>query len=327
VRLFATLLVLAAASPALAAPPAEGTVRLATWNIENWEDHFQAMRDESLPEPASEEERTRRRIEGYQNAEDNWEIAEVLRDPDFAPHVLVFQEGCSQEELDAFAEEWLGDRYPTRRVFPTNSTRGQTLGILLAEGFELVEVRDGYHKMPDESDLNPRSDFLFARGPGFALVEAPSGERFWVGTTHQKSKGGNSVEVARWRAAEASATHEIMLDLAAEGPEAVYLLGDMNDEIGIQEFEIRGGEATSHLLGTDDDDPANDLVLVTEDLALGGKITYTGYYRDRYRSFIDHVVATPAGAELVENVGVYDNAWARVASDHLPVYVDVSINK
>ncbi len=318
----AWLFVAIPAFPALAGPPAEGTVRVATWNIENWKDHFQDLRDKDLPAPATEDGRERRRQEGYQNAEDNWEVATVLLDPAFAPDILVFQEGCSQEELDSFAEEWLGDVYPTRVVFRGNSGRGQTLGVIMRDGYEIVDTYDDLVDVPDDEDLNPRSDMLFGRGPVFVLIKTPGGKTVWVGTTHQKSKGGNSVEVTKWRSAEAKATHGAMLELAKKAP--VFLLGDMNDEIGLQEYEVpAGGDVMADLAGLNNDDPADDFVTVTHDLAMAGVVTYSGYWRDRFRSFIDHIVVDPAGAKLVTNVGVFDNTWVRVASDHVPVYIDI----
>ena len=297
--------------------PAPETVRVATWNVENWRDHFADERMKGTPKPTDENLANLRFTERFQNAEDNWEIAQVILDPAFAPDVLLFQEGPSQEELDAFADEWLEGRYPTRVVFPGNSVRGQTVGLLLRDGFRVVEVADDFHTMPDADDLNPRSDRLFARGPAFALIEGPDGGRFWAGTTHQKSKSGNSVEATRWRNAEAAATRQIMADLADRGPAAVVLAGDMNDEIGLQEFEAEaGGDVMATLVG-------DGLVLATRDLAEQGAITYAGYWRPRYRSFIDHVVVTPAAAEGLRGVAVFDTPWARVASDHLPVYVDL----
>ena len=304
------------ASPATR--PAPETVRVATWNVENWRDHFAGERLRGGERPDDELLAEVARTERFQNDEDNWEIAQVILDPAFAPDVLLFQEGPGQEDLQRFADEWLGGRYPTAVVFPGNSTRGQTVGVLVREGFEVVGVADDFHEMPDVGDVNPRGDRLFARGPAFALVRAPGGFEFWAGTTHQKSKGGNSVEVTRWRAAEAAATRGIVTGLRDRGPADVVLAGDMNDEVGLQEFEAEaGGDVMAALVG-------EDLVLATRDLAEQGAITYAGYWRPRYRSFIDHVVLTPAAAGRVRAVGVFDTPWARVASDHLPVYVDLA---
>lgn len=302
--------------------PKRDFIRIATWNIENWSDNFQAERDKKeRPRPDNEWEDNAARQEGYQNDEDNWEIAQTILDENFLPDVLVFQEGAADSEVQSFKDKWLEGKYQRHIVFPGNSDRGQTLGMLLRPGLTVVETRDQYYKIPDSAeDINPRSDFLFARGPAFVLLETEDGYRFWVGTTHQKSKGGNDVPTTRWRMGEAAKTHEIMKELAGEGARDVVLLGDMNDELGFQEFEQEaGGDVIATLVGDDRD----GFELLTRDLALGGYISYTGYWRPNYRSFIDHIVVTPEMADQVEKVMVVDTPWARVASDHLPVYVDV----
>ena len=311
------LIVLLLAAPALAQQtrPA-GTVRLATWNIENWRDHFQSERDRNK-RAKTDEEKQALRAERYQNDEDNWEIAQTILDEAFLPDVLVFQEGAAEREVQSFKDKWLDGKYNRSLVFPGNSERGQTLGVLLRPGVEVVEVRDAFYEEPDlPEDVNPRSDRLFARGPAFVLLEK-GGYRFWVGTTHQKSKGGNDVPTTVWRQAEARRTNQIMRELAEEsGVEDVYLLGDMNDEIGFQEYEQEAGGDVMAVLG-------EGMTTATAGLAEAGAITFTGYWRDRYRSFIDHVVHTPAADANVVAVGVVDTPWARVASDHAPVFVDV----
>ena len=309
------------AAPATQATETVDTIRIATWNIENWRDHFVYENDLKGTRRTGDEAYDQlRTVERFQNEEDNWEIAQVFNDPAFDADVLVFQEGCSQENLEQFNKEWLSDAYGFVRVFRSNSERGQTVGIMVKKGFEVVEVADEFHEMPDTDDINPRGDRLFARGPGFALIESPSGYRFWVGTTHQKSKSGNSVEVTRWRNAEAAATRQIIHQLQARGSEDVILLGDMNDEIGLQEFESEGGgDVMANLVGAD----GEGLVLATRDLAEQGAISYTGYWRPRYRSFIDHIVITDTAANQVAAVGLFDTPWARVASDHLPVFIDI----
>ena len=309
------------APDAQAAPAsAPATIRLATWNIENWRDHFQAAKMRGTPRPDDEEHDQLRFTERFQNDEDNWEIAQVLLDPAFSPDVLVFQEGPVQADLEAFRDQWLEGAYETAIVFESNTERDQTIGLLMKPGFTVVERADQYYTMPDAADVNPRGDRLFARGPAFVLVEAPGGYRFWVGTTHQKSKSGNSAAVTVWRNAEAAATRQIMGELRDRGPDDVILLGDMNDELGVGEFEDEaGGDVIANLVGPAD----GGFLLATKDLAEQGAISYTGYWRPRYRSFIDHIVLTQQAADQVKAVGVLDTPWARVASDHLPVYVDL----
>ena len=109
----------------------------------------------------------------------------------------------AQEELEAFNKKWLKGAYETAIVFPGNSGRGQTLGMLAKPGFKIVDRKDQYHLEPD-TGKNARGERLFARGPAFVLIESPSGYRFWVGVTHQKSKSDNSVDVTQWRNREAT---------------------------------------------------------------------------------------------------------------------------
>ena len=298
------------------------TLRIATWNVENWRHHFTAWRrraERNLDDAAREALLQER----FQNDEDNWEIAQVLTDSAFIPDILVFQEGPAQEELEEFNKQWLSGMYESVQVFPSNDDRGQTIGILLKPGFRVVAREDEYHKLPDPQDLNPRTDFLFARGPAFVLVETPRKTRLWVGTNHQKSKGGgNDVATTRWRNAEAAATRKIMTDLIARGPAELVFLGDMNDEPGIQAYELDGG---GDVMATLICPPEEGLRLATRELTEQGQASYMGYWRADYRSLIDHIVLSRDLADQVRATAVFDSPWARVASDHLPVYVDVVV--
>lgn len=294
-------------------------IRVATWNIENFHEHFIGHRlttrpvmENPPPEIAALVENERR-----QNNEDNWEVAQVILDDSFRPDVLVIQEGCRQSDLEFFNRRWLNGFFETVVVFPSNTERDQHLGILLRPGFKIVERRDQYH-LERDSVPNAYGDKLFARGPAFVLVESPSGYRFWVGTNHMKSKRDNSVENTAWRNREAKRTHEIIHELQQAGPDDVVFLGDMNDELGIQQFEQDGGGDTiANLLG----DPARGFILVTEPLARAGKISFAGYWNEDRRSFIDHIIATPSLKEQVIEVKLVDPPLAKVASDHYPVMV------
>jgi endonuclease/exonuclease/phosphatase family metal-dependent hydrolase len=298
------------------------TISLATYNIEHFETRFEAYRLSKTPE-AKESELVKELVdaERRQNEEDQWEISQVIADPAFNPDILVIQEGCSESNLRYFNKRWLNGAYETAIVFPTNTDRNQNLGMMLKPGFKIVARKDKYHLEKDEID-NGRGGFLFARGPAFCLIETPSGYRFWVGVTHQKSKSGNSVEVSAWRNREAKRTHEIMLELQKSGPEDVMLLGDMNDDLGVGEFEDdpkSGGDSIATLVG-----PAKDkFVLVTEKLAKAGEISFGGYWNTKYRSFIDHVLVTPGMKDQIENVSVFRGSLAAAASDHFPVIVKV----
>jgi endonuclease/exonuclease/phosphatase family metal-dependent hydrolase len=181
----------------------------------------------------------------------------------------------------------------------------------------VLQQKDQYHLEPDTVP-NDRGDRLFARGPAFCLVETPAGNKLWIGTTHQKSKSGNSVEVTKWRNREAARTREIILELEKQDPHPVMLLGDYNDELGIQEYELEGGgDVIANMLG----DPADGLHLATRRLALDGAISFGGYWFSNHRSLIDHVIVTRELKDKVRDVYVYQAGLARVASDHYPVVV------
>lgn len=311
---------------AFAALASGETITVATYNIENFDEHFLARKvgeakiGSKITDPEVRELVAEMLAElRNANDEDNWETAQVILDPKFNPDILVIEEGCSQAQLEEFNKKWLKGAYETVIVFPGNSTRGQTVGIMLKPGFKVIQQMDQYFLEPD-SVKNDRGDRLFARGPAFALVQSPSGYQFWVGVTHQKSKGGNNVEVTQWRNREARRTHEIMKELQQKGPTDVLLLGDMNDEHGFQQFEQEGGGDTiANLIGPPDD----GFVLITKPISDAGTNSFGGYWNEKYRSFIDHIIATPSMKDQIEEVKVFHNDFTAVSSDHFPVYVKV----
>lgn len=297
------------------------TVRLMTYNVENWQYSFMAFAVNKTTQPdwppAALELIQRERRE---DDEENWEVARTVLD--VAPDIWVLQEGCEKADLAYFNREFLNGYFETLHIFKTNSERGQNTAILLRPGFKVLEVREDYHNEPDTKDENPLFDKLFARGPGFVLVQAPNGTKFWVGTNHAKSKSGNDLPSTRWRNAEAARTNQIINELRRAGPREVFFLGDMNDELGIQEFEREaGGSAIETLAGSG----ANALTILTKPLADKGEISFGGYRQGRHRSFIDHAFATPEAVQWVKSVYVFRGDLADVASDHYPVVVDAAI--
>ena len=304
----------------LASPVRAEQVRFVTNNVENFSTHFlahrfqkelKAKKDTPLDQVMEDERKA--------NDEDNWQTAQVIRAVD--PDIMVIQEGCNQSDLDYFAKRWLEGAYPTAISFKSNTTRDQNLCLLMKPGFKILQRKDQYYKEKDPIG-NKYGDQLFARGPVFVLVETPGGNKFWVGTTHQKSKGGNDAKMAAWRGREAARTHQIMEELRSEGPtKNVILMGDTNDELGIQGFEQEGGgDATAKLVG-----PAADgFVLATRPLIMNGAISFGGYFEDTYRSFIDQVVVSKQMLPEITDVWVYTAPMARVSSDHYPVVVDVN---
>ena len=288
------------------------TITIGTYNIERFQERFRETKDIADKDLA-----------GFvKAAEDkaNWMAAETILNPKFNPDVLVIEECCDQEQLDAFNKKWLKGAYETVIVFPSNSERHQSLALLAKTGFKVVERKDQYYLEKDPGGGNERGDRLFARGPAFCKVQTPTGYTMWVGVTHQKSKGGNSVDVTKWRKREAIRTHQIMKELEAAGPDDVILLGDMNDELGIQEFELEaGGDVIADLVGAQPD----GFILATKPLIDAGKISYGGYWNPRFRSWIDHIVISKGMKDQVEQVDVFTDVLAQAASDHYPVYIKI----
>ncbi len=291
-------------------------VRIATYNIENWQYRFDAdkLEKRAATQPSWPQEfldliaREKR-----ENFKDNWGAQLVLEDPAVNADVLVIQEGPELADLEYFNRTFLNKMYETIHVFATNTGRIQNTAIFLKPGFSVVEIREAYHLEPDKDDVNPLTDLLFARGPAFVRIKSPGGKEFWVGTNHFKSKSGNSVEVTKWRNAESKRANEIIKEIAStSGVADVVFLGDINDELGNQEFELEAGGSGADLLG-------EGLVTLTKPLVDKGEISFGGYRSTRFRSFIDHVYATPSAAAKVKSVSVVTTPFARINSDHYPV--------
>lgn len=297
------------------------SVTIATYNVEHFHEHFLGHRMATTKPALPDSLPVRQLVDALKKAndEENWEVAQVILDPKFSPDVLVIQEGCRQEDLEFFNKRWLNNAYKTLLTFNTNTDRDQHLNMMLKPGYQVVQRKDQYYREPD-SVPNPRGDRLFARGPAFVLVETPSGYRFWVGTTHQKSKSGNSKQVTEWRNREAKRTHQILRELENSGTSDVLLLGDMNDEPGIQEFEMEGGgDVIANLVGPDTD----GFILATRPLVDGGQVSFGGYWNTRFRAFIDHIVISKEMKNQVDDVRVVNDGLARVASDHFPVMIRI----
>ncbi|HTL27654.1 MAG TPA: endonuclease/exonuclease/phosphatase family protein [Tepidisphaeraceae bacterium] len=298
------------------------TITCATYNVENFYQRFLPSHLATRPAGEKPDADTMRELRSFADKE-LWEVSRVILDPQFNPDVIVFEECCEQTELEKFNHQWLKDAYKTVIVFKNNSERHQNVAMMLKPNFKVIEKKDQYY-LENDSVKNERGDRLFARGPAFCLIESPSGYRFWVGVTHQKSKSGNNVEVTQWRNREAKRTHEIMLELQKQGPTDVMLMGDMNDEFGIQEFEGEGGgDVITNLVGPKED----GLILATRPLIDAGEISYGGYWRPEHRSFIDQILLTPSMKDQIEEVKVFKGQFTPVASDHYPVYIKIKADE
>jgi endonuclease/exonuclease/phosphatase family metal-dependent hydrolase len=297
-------------------------ITLVSYNIENFAQHFRAHRHRDVAATQAADSLLRQLLddERAQNEEDQWEISKVLKDPTLRPDILALQECCSQADLEYFNRRWLDSAYETIIVFPGNSERSQHLALMLKPGFRIIEKRDQYYTEPDPADPNRR---LFARGVAFCLIETPGCQRLWVGVTHQKSRFEDSVESTQWRNRESTRTHQIMQELRRTTTPQVVLLGDMNDQLGKQGFEEQAGaDAIAELVGP----PNAGLLLVTQKLAESGQISFGGYFRDRHRGFIDHVIVSQEVQPHIREAGVLRSPAADLASDHYPVFLRLDLS-
>jgi endonuclease/exonuclease/phosphatase family metal-dependent hydrolase len=298
-------------------------VRVATYNIE----HFMQMFDQVLMP-----ERSRERQELYDDEEDRYEVARTLEGLD--ADIVGIQECCSQEMLEWFNREDLGGRYAYVKVFPSN-VAGQWVGMLAKKGFRAIQersfagevdpVRDGrLERIKGDAGLWEKN-LLFSRGPGFVLFEAPSGERFWVGATHVKSKYGNSEAVTAWRIREVKRTREICHELLAEGKtDKLVMLGDFNDDLGM-DYHERKLRADAVAVMTADDSKLTSLTFPLAQADANRSTYHCEIKPPRYRSFIDHIFVSPAMAGWAGKVAIFDDPIAAAASDHYPVWAELTI--
>lgn len=302
-------------------------IKIATYNIEHWDDRFDGRQTRAWAKKQPQSEELTKIVDDRvkTNDKNNWAVANVIKAMD--ADIILVEEGCKQEDLNYFGNRWLQDSYATLKQFPSNTgERHQHLNLLAKPGFKILEVKDQYYLEKDSvektfatAERNGEAgseNRLFARGPSFVLMQSPGGSKFWVGLNHQKSKSGNSLDVTKWRNREAIRVHQIIKELEKAGPAEVIFGGDLNDELGSQEFEQQaGGDSIALIQGP----PEDGVVLATRSLAEKNAISFGGYFSDRYRSFIDHFFVTKSLKDKIVDVKVINDGFAPMASDHYPV--------
>lgn len=307
--------------------PAE-TVRIATYNIENFEKHFD---QHDLPYKKKD------KTEFFRDTEDLYEVARVMNLPQLDADIIVLQECCTEKHLKSFNTHWLRQKYSLVKVLPSNTSRVQHLAVMAKKGFTPIEIRSYANDRDPVDDPKLRGlkksagleegNKLFSRGPSFVLFETPGGNRIWVGTTHTKSKYRNSEAVTKLRIRETQRTREICGELIKEGKTPwLYIGGDFNDTFEKDDHEKKiGQDAISQMLAGKGAEKLVSLTkpLVDKDPKLA---TYHGEIKPaRLRSFLDHVFVSPKLAPLAKSVTVVDDPIAAVASDHYPVVIEFAL--
>lgn len=296
-------------------------IKIGTYNIENFMKMFDQDR---MPE------RSQDQAELWRDEEDQYEVARVIKDKRFNPDILVIQECCDEASLKMFNDKWLKDIYPYVKVF-TSNTEGQYLGIMAKAGYQAIQVKEYYQDQDTVRDnriSNSKETYnkegenkLFCRGPGFVLFKTPGGNSLWVGTTHSKSKSGNSKAVTEWRIRELERTREICEELIKAGTTPyVIILGDFNDSYGQDNYEKSIGRDAVAVMA--EGKGAEQLTWLNLPM-LQKNPDLASYHCEikpkKYRSFLDHAFASSALAGTMTDIYLIDESIAYVASDHLPV--------
>ena len=297
------------------------TIRVGTWNVE----HFMMMFDQDrMPE------RSRNMTEFYADDEEQYEVAAVLKADSFNPDIVVIEECCDQEMLEYFCKKWFPNRFAYIKVFDSN-VEGQYLGVLAKPGFEAVRVEQFLNDQDPVTDNSLKytksnaglweKNLLFSRGPGFVMFKTPGGNKLWIGVTHTKSKSGNSKAVTEWRIRELERTRQICGELiAASDTKNLLMMGDFNDDFNMDNFETSLGQDAIEVMLKGEG--SEKLISLDESYrkAHPDAATYHCAIKPpKYRSFLDHIFASPSAAELEVKTVMIDESIAFAASDHLPL--------
>jgi endonuclease/exonuclease/phosphatase family metal-dependent hydrolase len=296
-------------------------VRIATYNIE----HFMKLFDQhNMPA------RSRDRTEMFRDEKEIYAIARTMQLPEFNADIVVIQECCDRQMLEYFNKRWLDGKYGFVKVFAGN-TDGQYLGVLGDKELEILDIRQYYQDRDPVDDSAVRrfkedaegntTNRLFCRGPGFVLFQTKNGTKFWVGNTHIKSKSGNSHPVTKWRVRQIERIREICFELLAEAhTDKLIMLGDFNDDVGMDRFEESLGIDAVTQMKIEQD--GIKLISPTFNMFRENNSLATYHCKIKpptYRSFIDHIFVSPKMYEFHTKTIKINAPIAEVASDHFPL--------
>lgn len=287
-----------------AADSSAETIKVATYNIENFSDMFDQHKL-----PSAQRDRT----EYYRDCEDIYEVARVITLPDFSPDIICIQEAPDQETLEIFNNEYLKGHYQFVRVFKGNSTSQQNLAMLAKPGFNAESV-DDYYKDTDPADSSGKK-LLFSRGPAFVTFITPAHNRIIIGLTHIKSKAGDNAPMVLRRVRQITRLREIC-EHYIETNTYVAVLGDFNDSFGKDNNEVKADtDALAEALAG-----KKLLRSLTRPLQEQGLYSYHCQLKPiRYRSFLDHIFVSIPLFQNTSATTVITDPIADVASDHWPV--------
>ncbi len=275
-------------TPAPAMPSNSTQVRVGTFNVMNLMDDIDDPYTEDQMTPAKLREEMRR-------------LAETIRRLDV--DVLALQEVESRGFLQRFVQQFLqGAGYQSVVLVEGNDLRGIDVAVLSRFPVESVT---SYRQVAFADAAGTVRHF--SRDLLRATILPPQGQSFEIWCVHLKSNA-NEPEIAepiRW--AEVQQIRQIYDRTLAADPQArILLLGDMNDTLDSRSLRW--------LLGS----PQHALQTLLQQLPAAQQVTYN---RDRRRSMIDFILASPAmaAAYVPGSYLILHGDLSSHGSDHNPV--------
>lgn len=277
-------------------PRTDGSVILATYNVENL---FDAVDD-----PYHRDEHTKPK-----SREALEKLAATLRDID--ADVVALQEVENRGYLERFVQELLPDAgYKEIVHLEGNDERG--IDVALLSRLPVGPVTSYRHVEFDDTKgakQRFRRDLLQVR------LEPDSGPPFDVFVVHFKSKRGGENDVSHTlRVAEARATRQVLDGILFADPEARFVLcGDFNDTAESESIKMIIGQGSTALRCFSDDLPADHGAT---------------YRRQPYRSMIDFIFCSPGMAAHYRpgSYAIPAISDAASGSDHNPVVAVFDMN-
>ncbi len=286
-----------AAQQAMAQTAEPGKVKVAAYNVEWFLDVF----DDPYTKDEQHPVKPRKEIE---------QIAAAIRKVN--PDVISFEEVENEHVLRSMASQFLMDlNYKYFCVLPTNSDRGQNVGVM--SRIPILSVTS--HRFLEFTLPGEDRTWRFARDLLRVRVQASETKPLDVFVVHLKSRldGEGDPMSVKWRTAEARQVRKIIdAQLVTDPRSWMVLMGDFND--------TPEGSALKQLLDPNDKGQA---ALIDMHASLVGEQRFT-YRKAPYRKQgpIDYILASPDLAKrLVPGSAVVLTEEPAITggSDHLPI--------
>lgn len=290
----------AEATSANAPTTAPASLRIATYNIENFFDQFD--------DPYTTDETSKPKQDAAIEA-----VAANIRklNADF----VAFQEVENTGVLQAMVKKHLDDMgYTVVHIDQGNGTRGINVGLISRK--PIVTVTS--HRYRDLHLPAQDKTWRFARDLLEVVVQVTPSRKMTFYLVHLKSKLSEpgDPKAANWRLAEATAASEIIAAKLKADPSAeIVMLGDFNDTPDSPTLSVLLDASNGHA----------GLIDPHAKLPASARVSYL---KEPYRSNIDYILMSPNLSSQVvpDSAVVLTGDDLLKASDHAPVVVNVLID-